>query len=511
MDFIPTLALRRRSEDQGEGPRVGALFPILRLEPETLSISSARELLKQCKDKFTLPSNFNFDEFSEVANGFFQAEGHVSCRIKGKYFLPVFAINQNFSAKSLEFFLTLWHVLGRTGSLSLIKNKQGKIVIRLSSESWDTILNNYSKYFYSIYGEKYIAFKKLSDIRRLTHNYKNIDPSSLATATHILYDLSADGVGRKYSLSEQLKLFGVSCTDVKVPIYTDNNLNLSILFIIGFILGDGTLHLRLRNSDKGSIWLIPTLLLPQLKNKYNGHFFSKLENFFTSIEIKTYTINKIKNSEIADILNLDADKDDVRAAGAEITILTIDSIHSIFDKLLPIFKPYSYYFYWKYDQYELMNKVARLVKAKAHYTLYGFTTILDIIYSYPNKRIKSKEFWLDIIKAWFKNRANKNKSSENNIQAVYGRGMFNPNLPSLVPAPSQSLLTPALTDGGSADLSCERTGGERIIAWKCVFPVESKLKSRQFGFNNDNKSGEALKQAILYRDLNVKSWVNSLK
>ena len=158
-----------------------------------------------------------------------------------------------------------------------------------------------------------------------------------------------------------------------------------------------------------------------------------------------------------------------------------------------------------------MNKVARLVKAKAHYTLYGFTTILDIIYSYPNKRIKSKEFWLDIIKAWFKNRANKNKSSENNIQAVYGRGMFNPNLPSLVPAPSQSLLTPALTDGGSADLSCERTGGERIIAWKCVFPVESKLKSRQFGFNNDNKSGEALKQAILYRDLNVKSWVNSLK
>ena len=52
MDFIP------------QGPRVGALFPIVRLEPETLSISSARELLKQCKDKFTLPSNFNFDEFS---------------------------------------------------------------------------------------------------------------------------------------------------------------------------------------------------------------------------------------------------------------------------------------------------------------------------------------------------------------------------------------------------------------------------------------------------------------
>lgn len=361
--------------------------------------------------------------------------------------------------------------------MSLIKNKQGKIVIRLSSESWDTILNNYSKYFNNIYGEKYIAFQKLFDIRRLTYNYTKLDHSTLALATIILYGLSADGVDRKYSISEQLKLFGVSATNVKLPIYTDNNSNLTILFIIGFILGDGTLHLRLRNSDKGSIWLIPTLLLPQLKNKYSAHFFSKLENFFTSIDIKTYTINKTKKSEIVDILNL---SDDKYSSKGDITILTIESIHSIFYKLLPIFKPYSYYFYWKYDQYELMSKVARLVKAKAHYTLYGLTTILDIIYSYPNKRIKSKEFWLDIINTWFNNRADKTKSGENNIQAVYGRDTFG-----------------------------HKEGS--IIAWKCVFPLESQLKSRQFYFINDRESGEALKRAIQYRDLIIKSWIDSLK
>ena len=101
----------------------------------TLSISSAREQLKQCKDNYKLPSNFNWEEFRLVANGFFQAEGHISCRISGKYFRPVFAINQNLSAKSLEFFLTLWHVLGRTGTLGIIMNKHGKMVIRLSSES----------------------------------------------------------------------------------------------------------------------------------------------------------------------------------------------------------------------------------------------------------------------------------------------------------------------------------------------------------------------------------------
>ena len=78
---------------------------------------------------------------------------------------PVFVVNQNLNPKSLEFFLTLWHVLGRTGSLTLIKNKYGNIVIRLSSENWDTILNIYANYFQLIYGEKYIAFQKLSTIR----------------------------------------------------------------------------------------------------------------------------------------------------------------------------------------------------------------------------------------------------------------------------------------------------------------------------------------------------------
>lgn len=440
-----------------------------------MSITSAREQLKQCKDQFKLPLNFNLEEFRQVANGFFQAEGHVSCRIKGKYFTPVVAINQNFSLESLEFFLTLWHVLGRTSTLSLIKNKQGKLVIRLSSESWDTILNTYSKFFNRIYGEKYIAFQKLSEIRRLTSNYSGLDSATLALATYILYDLSSDGRDRKYSLSEQLKLFGILNENVELPTYTENKASLSIFFIIGFILGDGTLHLRLRNSDKGSIWIIPTLFLPQLKSKYNAQFFSILEDFFESLDIKTYTINKIKDTETMDILIELSFKDNIKS----MTVLTIESIHSIFDKLIPIFSPHSHYFYWKYPQYELMSRLARFINAKAHYTLYGFSTILEIIYSYPNSRCKSKEHWLEIIQSWFKTQASKNNSGENNIQAVYGRGSLK----------------------------------GQIVAWKCVFPIESKIKSKQFGITNniDSSMREALTQAITYRDHSIKSWIDSLK
>ncbi len=128
---------------------------------------------------------------------------------------------------------------------------------------------------------------------------------ALQLAIHIVYDLSLDGTNRKLSLSEQLSLFGLNSNNVKLPIYKDNYTIPSILFIIGFIIGDGTLHLRLRNSDKGSIWLIPTLLLPQLKNKYNAHFFSMLEKFFKSCNIKTYIINKTKETEILKIITAD--------------------------------------------------------------------------------------------------------------------------------------------------------------------------------------------------------------
>ncbi len=83
-------------------------FTIFNLtDNKNLSISSARELFKQCKDNFKLPLNFNFEEFRIVANGVFQAEGHVSCRIRDNKFFPVFAINQNLSEESLNFFLTL--------------------------------------------------------------------------------------------------------------------------------------------------------------------------------------------------------------------------------------------------------------------------------------------------------------------------------------------------------------------------------------------------------------------
>ena len=113
----------------------------------------------------------------------------------------------------------------------------------------------------------------LSLSRHLTSNHLRLDPSSLALATYIVYSLSANGTERKLSLSEQLSLFCISPTNIDIPNYTDNYNKVSILFIIGLILGDGTLHLRLRKWDKGSIWLIPALFCLSLKINITFIFF----------------------------------------------------------------------------------------------------------------------------------------------------------------------------------------------------------------------------------------------
>ena len=91
--------------------------------------------------------------------------------------------------------------------------------------------------------------------------------------------------------------------------------------------------------------------------------------------------------------------------------------------------------------------------------------------------MNSKTFWIDILNSWFKDRAKQNYSGENNIQAVYGRGDFK----------------------------------GQIIAWKCVFPKEFKLKSKQFGFKSENESKIALKLSIEYRDSSIKNFVDSIR
>lgn len=225
------------------------------LTPESKEYSDldkAKKNLNKSMKGFKLPSNFNYENFRHTANGLFQAEGHISCRIKNLGFIPVFVLTQNYSLQSLNFFVTLWYILGSNTNLSITISQSGNLVIRLSSESWKIILSTLLTYFSLIYGEKFIAFKKLLQIRELSQSgiIANIN-----LAVILVYSLASDGPSRKLTLVEQLSLFGINDLNlpVKIPNYTDNMKIPSILFMIGFIVGDGSFLIRLRLLNTGSI------------------------------------------------------------------------------------------------------------------------------------------------------------------------------------------------------------------------------------------------------------------
>lgn len=163
----------------------------------------------------------------------------------------------------------------------------------------------------------------------------------------------------------------------------------------------------------------------------------------------------------------------------KMTPFVIEGINNVFTILLPLFISNSQYFFWKYPQLELMIRVAALIEKKSHLTLYGLVNIIEIIYSYPNKRNTSKEFWLNLATQGFYNRTKLPQSGHHNIQAVCGRGPFK----------------------------------GVVIAWKVVFPTGVSIQNRQFGFSNsiNGSSEESLKLAIKYRDESIQSWVDSIK
>ena len=75
--------------------------------------------------------------------------------------------------------------------------------------------------------------------------------------------------------------------------------------------------------------------MPQLKNKYSVHFIFSILVVFFSFEIKVYTINNAKNLEAIVIISSTTYLDNNIK---EMTIITIESIHSMFEKLISLIR-----------------------------------------------------------------------------------------------------------------------------------------------------------------------------
>jgi ubiquinol-cytochrome c reductase cytochrome b subunit len=425
-----------------------------------LSLLEARANLKKSMSTFVIPTWVDLNTFKQLANGLFQAEGHISCRIiKKKYFAPVLIINQNFTESSQNFFLILWHVLGRRRNLHITRSSSGKLVIVFRSEDWEYILNTLKNYFNLCYGEKYQAFKKLELI------FKAIqlkDKASLRFATYLIYTLAESGKSRHLSLTEQLSVIDLPALNPTFPNFTENSTPLSIPFLIGFIIGDGSIIVNLRKVSEKSIWIVPMVVLPQKYTSHNVIFLNNIKIFLSSLNI---------NSRVRRSIGL--------------IKLEIEGIENVFFKFVPVCAPYCNYFLWKEPVFKMFLKISALVKANVHCTFYGMTVIINILFELSTNRTRSLSYWLDTIESYFKAKGNESTSSEYIILVASG----------------------------------ERKGQEqgKHIAWKVSFSIKCKkydpkghLQDKQYRFYNDTDKKEALIKAIVYRDTKLRLWVNSV-
>lgn len=188
-------------------------------------------------------------------------------------------------------------------------------------------------YFSLTYGEKYTAGAKLLRLAEL----KDLDTLSAKFETICLvYSLSPGGNSRMISLKDKLISCGVdesyisqsklsamveSRNKQNKKLFPENNIPMSILFIIGFFLGDGCIYIRIRENDKG-LAFIPKFEIKQKNTFSSEQLMNKICEFFVNNGIKANV-----------------------ALNENYVLCVIEGVDSVCHKLLLFIEKYSEFFF----------------------------------------------------------------------------------------------------------------------------------------------------------------------
>jgi len=95
-------------------------------------------------------------------------------------------------------------------------------------------------FFNLLIGEKFVAFQKLVQIRKIMANLTK--PINVQTVIQLVFSLAEYGYPRKYSLNQILALNNLptNIPSIDNSKYDQNSIIPSFLFILGFYLGDGS-------------------------------------------------------------------------------------------------------------------------------------------------------------------------------------------------------------------------------------------------------------------------------
>ena len=418
--------------------------------------------LSQVKDWFSMKkSNFNCTgkgtdkEFCRLANGFWQAEGYIGGIFRsGLNFYPLCTCSQLLSEQSVLFLLRLDKSLSNKGTFNLTLNSLGRFVIIYRLSGWDTLFSIFVPYFYMLYGAKYQAIYKLKKIYLLK---KLIKKNSMykVLLVNIAYSLTAHS--SRYKLSIQDKLISLNLdpvllnkvSTINIP---ENKISPCFLFILGFFLGDGTLHLKLEWKQKNStIVIVPLFNIIQSNVESNKQIMEIMTNTLNSMHIKTSLIKSTNTF-----------------------CLTVKGLDNVFKSLLPLLEKYSHFLYWKSDSFNLLVWVKQLVKSGGHHTYFGLHSLINKIYSSINERFIDKEVWISRLNIWLRAVSDRRDWAEYYIYPIY-------------------------------------TSDKIIRGWQVRFASTLKLPKSNKAFMSTTSGGQdkALILAKQYRDKVLSDWINT--
>ena len=396
-------------------------------------------------------------EFCLLANGFWQAEGYIGGIFRSELnFYPLCTATQLFSENSAKFFIRLNKALCNKGTFSITLNSFGKFVIAYRLSGWNAFFTVFIPYFYMLYGEKYQAILKLKKIYELKNHIKqhNLDDKAKVLLVSLVYSLTAHSPRYKISLEEKLISLNLNIDLLKeLPkvLYKENSIKPSFLFILGFFLGDGTLHLKLEWKEKNStVVIVPLFNIIQSNVESNKYIMETMTNCLKDLKIKA----------------------NLEKGGSTYTI-TVKGVDNVFNSLFPLLKKYTHFLYGKSESFNLLLWAERLIRLGGHHTYFGLKVLIEKIYDNTNERFTDKDVWMDRLEYWLKAVSARREHGEYYISPIY-------------------------------------TPDKQIRGWQIRFPSTLKLPKSNKAFMSPTCGGQdkALAMAVEYRDKTISDWIN---
>ena len=327
---------------------------------------------------------WNSKFFKYLSNGVFQAEGHIGGYFisnKNNKFRPIIFIGLTADIESVKFFVFLNKELNNKMKYSIEKIASGKYYIKLQTRDWNIILNKVIPYFDHLYGDKYKGLKRLEKIYYLQSddcNDINKNEKIILLAYHLI-----DNTQRKLSLSDRFSLFNISPT-LTIDFFKilENIKELNFYFLLGFILGDGNISVRIRESVNLP-WFIPRIRINQKITIDNSLLF---DNISVLLKNENITSSKYINGHLIH--------------------LNIEGILNI-EKLLKLFIQNSDCWFWKKRDYLTLKKTLLLMKLSASSWQKGKEILLNRLYL-NFKYDKPLSYWQNIIISYY-DKINKEK------------------------------------------------------------------------------------------------------